>query len=878
MRVHHVRLQNYRGVPDSTVTFADDGVTVVEGPNEVGKSCIPEALDLLIAMPDSSKARKLRDVEPVHRDAGPEVEIEMSSGQYRFRYSKRWLRRPETSLEILAPSPRNLTGRDAHDRVEEILEETLDAELWRALRVEQGAELVLPQLAVPSLGRALDRAAGGELSGSREDDLQERIVVERDRYWTPAGRPLKDRLSSARGVEAARAEVDRLAAELADIDKDAAEVARLDAGEERLVNLQESSERTLGDLSNRWERIERLRGEIDGLGVVQRAAEDRRERAAGDLQRRRQQSDELEARSAELRDLEAEAGRAAPALTAAIAENDRAAAALEDARVALQAAESEKTRAGDDRDHHRNRIELAQLGERHERVVAAQDALRTAEAHLESAVVDDELLARIEQAHLAVARAEAAATAAAASVETKALRDLTVLVAGDEMALRAGTGHTTAVEAEAEIRVPDVVAVRVRAGGDSRGLATALDDARAELGRLCAQGGVGDLAGAQQAAEARRAAERALVGARKVIEQDLRDLTVEALADKVARLRRRIARYGAERASDTPAPADFEEAKRLAGEADRAAGDRAAERDRCQEFAEQAVATRRKAELAEANLAGRIDIARSARARAAEILAAERDERDDAALEADLLAAQRERDAADDDLRQVTETLEAADPASLEELLANARDALERAGKDLQTNRDARQRLRISLELRGEQGLAESLDGALSRVEYLVANHERTEARAEAAKLLHDTFEARRTEARRRYVAPFKQRIERFGRIVFGLTFAVELDDELRVVRRTLEGVTLDVDQLSVGAREQIGVLARLACAAIVSPDGGGAPVTLDDALGWSDPSRLARMGAAIAAAGRECQIIVLTCTPGRYSHVGNAKVVTLPG
>lgn len=877
MRIHRVRLQNYRGVLDSTVAFAADGVTVVEGPNEVGKTCIPEALDLLIAMPDNSKARKVCDVEPVHRDAGPEVEIEMSSGQYRFRYSKRWLRRPETKLAILTPSPRNLTGRDAHDRVEALLEETLDAELWRAMRVEQGTELVLPQLSVPSLGRALDRAAAGELSGSREDDLWERIVAERDRYWTPTGRPLKDRISSARDVEATRAEVDRRAAELADIDKDAAEVARLAADETRLVNTRESSERVQRDLSERWHRIERLRSEIDGLTVAQRAAADRRERAAGELQRRRHQSKELEARSAELRDLEAETGRAAPALTAAIAENDRAAVALERARAALQVAESEKTRSDDDRDHHRNRIELAQLGERHERVVAAQEALTAAEAHVESAVVDDELLARIERAHLAVARAEAAATAAAASLETTALCDLTMHVAGDEMVLRAGAAHTTTVETEAEIRVPDVVAVRVRSGGDSRSLVAALDDARAELARLCAQGGVGDLAEAQQAAEARRAAERDVVGARKVIEQDLRDLTVESLAGKVARLRRRIDRYGAERPSDPSAPADFEEAKRLAAEADRRIDDRMTERDRCEEFAGQAVAVRRKAELAEANLAGRIDIARSARTRAADTLAAAREGRDDAALEADLLSAQRALDDAADNLTQVTETLEAADPASLEELLENARDALERAGRNLKDNRDARQRLRISLELRGEQGLAESHDEARSRLEHLLAVHERTEARAEAAKLLHDTFEERRAEARRRYAAPFKQCIERFGRIVFGPTFEVEVDDGLRIVRRTLEGITLEVDQLSIGAREQLGVLARLACAVIVSPDGGGAPVVLDDALGWSDPDRLARMGAAIAAAGRECQVIVLTCTPGRYAHVGNARVVTLP-
>ena len=97
------------------------------------------------------------------------------------------------------------------------------------------------------------------------------------------------------------------------------------------------------------------------------------------------------------------------------------------------------------------------------------------------------------------------------------------------------------------------------------------------------------------------------------------------------------------------------------------------------------------------------------------------------------------------------------------------------------------------------------------------------------------------------------------------------------MTRRTLDDVTLDVDQLSAGAREQLGLLSRLACAVIVSPDGGGAPVIIDDALGWSDPPHLVRMGATIAAAGKECQIIILTCTPGRYAHVGNAKVIRRP-
>jgi type I restriction enzyme M protein len=51
-------------------------------------------------------------------------------------------------------------------------------------------------------------------------------------------------------------------------------------------------------------------------------------------------------------------------------------------------------------------------------------------------------------------------------------------------------------------------------------------------------------------------------------------------------------------------------------------------------------------------------------------------------------------------------------------------------------------------------------------------------------------------------------------------------------------------------------------------------PLIIDDALGFSDPSRLETMGAAIAAAGKHYQIIILTCTPGRFMHLGSAEVV----
>ncbi|WP_425358306.1 AAA family ATPase [Aeromicrobium marinum] len=79
MRLHRVTLTNYRGITESTVEFADTGVTLVCGPNEVGKSSIPEALGLIREFKSSSGHRQVKAVKPTHVDAGPCREISADS-------------------------------------------------------------------------------------------------------------------------------------------------------------------------------------------------------------------------------------------------------------------------------------------------------------------------------------------------------------------------------------------------------------------------------------------------------------------------------------------------------------------------------------------------------------------------------------------------------------------------------------------------------------------------------------------------------------------------------------------------------------------------------------------------------------------------------
>src|SRR3954454_14989577 len=142
MKLHRLVLTNYRGIAHRQIDFPDQGVVVVCGANEVGKSSMIEALDLLLESRDRSTKKEVKQVKPTNADVGSEVTAEMSSGPYRFVYRKRFHKKHETELTVLAPRREQLTGDEAHERVSAILAETVDTELWRAQRVLQAASIV----------------------------------------------------------------------------------------------------------------------------------------------------------------------------------------------------------------------------------------------------------------------------------------------------------------------------------------------------------------------------------------------------------------------------------------------------------------------------------------------------------------------------------------------------------------------------------------------------------------------------------------------------------------------------------------------------------------------------------------------------------------
>jgi predicted ABC-type ATPase len=874
MRIHRIRLRNYRGIDQHEIAFPAAGVTVVEGENEVGKSSIAEALDLLFDFQDSSTNKAVKATKPVHKDVGTEVEADIEAGPYRFTYTKRFHKEKATTLTVVCGARReNLTGREAHERARQIMAEAVDVPLWKALRLQQGVRPDQADLSEQtSLAAALDAASAGSLAGERESTLVERARAEFEKYWTPSGKVLKaDVLALARGEGEAEARVHDVRRRLADVDDDVDHAASLVTRIAELIDEVEEQRARVRGYEGQWQRVDRLLQEVDTKRAVAKAAAIEEQAAREEATRRAGLVEQVEQADRRHRELLAAHRRHSPVVDAAVAAVANAEEAWHAAADQARAVERYARDRQNDLQFQNDLLHLEMLTERWLRVQEAEARLAQLDALLDADRVDDHVLARVEEAHLAAVQCRARVEGESAVVSVEALRAVSV----DGTPLAAGAVYTSPVGSAAVVVLDGIARITVRGSREASQSAVVLADAEERLAEALAPAGVADVAEARHAAAVRREARAARDHLSARLQEDLRDLTPDRMAKKIERLEARVAEARAGREAAATDSFDLDVARRLAEEAEAAV---AAAQDRVRE-AEQTVALRRhelesvrgraEASAHELEVAHRQLVAlrgelEAARARTPDgVLAGQLEE-----------AARRGREAAGALDRAATDA-DKARPEELRATLDNAGKVLEKLEAERRGAERTQAEVQTRLAVWGEEGLHDRLAEAEAELEHLRRARRSTERRAAAARRLYETLLRCRAEARQAYVAPLQAKIEAFGRIVFDQSFAVELGDDLRIVRRTLRGVTVAFDQLSTGTREQLCVISRLACAALVARD-GGVPVILDDALGWSDPRRLQRLGAVLALAASEAQVIVLTCMPDRYRHVGSAHTIHL--
>ncbi len=978
MRILSLAVRDFRGVRRQRVELAEEGVTILEGPNEIGKTSLAEALEMLFERRDSSTAEEVREAQPLGRDVGPEVEVEARCGDYRFRYRKRYIKGPETVLEVSEPAAESLTGREAHDRVEEILAAaSVDRDLWRALRVVQGTGLGQPAdlTGSPSLMEALSSHGGdaGDGTGKRQVDLHAAVGEELGRYFTEARHAPTGELKSAREelAEAEQREAE-LAGRMAELEADAERASELAERRVELRGRVERGEREAAATTAELKRVSGLEEEVSRHASRLAERETLRD-VLEELAEVRRRADALESRRRV----------AGTALAEAEAKLEPARREFNESRRAAQRAEGELERR-------RERAALVEsLAGRREALAGVDDRLgraRQAAARAEAAEerlaaipeISAEALAEVEEAarhrDLLAARIESGSP----TLQVTARDDLHLEVEGEDVAVELGEGQRWQSKPGGELRLAlaDAVGRRLAElaltpGADTEAVARELEESEAALTKRLGELGLEDLEAARSAHRRRTEAAAERKEARSLLSGVAGDAGVQGLEARRAKLSVEVTRLE-EKLSALAAPGDVEEAAASAGADDAGSAVVAARealaaarkrQEEAQGRGEELRTARDRAERTFRELEVELRSSRQQRSATAERAAAllrrhgqeippprlaEGGEAEAGDLDGDsgapesgngygdgvesdtgvpgggedgagdtaaapagtpgpgqlgLFAGGEDpanptpsrhfaetsadplpplREAADagvvaaaEELAAARRRLAAAEPEAVRRRAAEAEAALTAARDEQRRVDDEHLAVRTRLDHAGEQGLYESLEAARGRLAAARRVAASTEARAAAADRLRRAVESAREEARQAYAAPLAQTLGELGRPLFGDDFAVELDDDLNIARRTAFGTTLDYARLSSGAQEQLSLLLRLACAVLVSPR-EGVPLILDDALGYSDRDRLAALGDVLSRAGQRCQVIVLTCYPSRYEQVAGARRIDL--
>lgn len=884
MILHRLMLEDFRGVTREEVEVPRRGVLIIEGPNESGKTSLMDALEMLLEHKASSGRADIKAASPVGRDVPVVVEAEFTIDDQRMRYRKEFVRGKRTSLEFLDSARPALSGDDAHDHVRELLERKVDRSLWRALRIAQDEPIGQVDAAkgMDSLRRALDSAAGGE-DPTGDDSLISRVTEERNLYLTarrgePTGELARSeaRVAEARSAlavaEAGHAELDRAvedhAAQAAvhrahsgSLATMEAEVARLEAAGLIVADLRQVSSAADAE-------VDKVAAEHDA------ATRGARERAAlvGEVERERARVTELLNAAAEARErltpAEGRAAQAREALEEAETELVRARARLDRVRLA-----SENT--------HRRR-ELERLDTVVETVRSVGEDLAAAEAELADIALPVDAVERIRAADEALRAAVVRSAASAPTVEVSGSGELRV--DGESRGVDPGWSQQIVEDTVFEV---GTVSLTVVPAGDTEAVRREEASARDRLESLFRECGVESR---EQVEERARRADSLGAEARALRRRRADLLGGDALEDLQERrraLRTLVESYEGDDGADAESlvgstPAESGLVTESGGDGEQALGTSSVDDPAAAAVeAEKSLALRRtgdriaaaEAEAARTDHATRSALAAEAEARLQERVQAletardgvtdqelsEAEERTSSRLAEAREAARRARAALDDALGD-----------SPPELLENARASLTALRAEERESAAAVATALGLVNAIGDQGRLGDVASAEQELDEAERENRALWRRARAADLLLRTLLARRSEALRSYQQPYHRAIVELGRLVYGREFDVQLGEDLTILSRRVGDTTVEYDSLSGGAREQLAVIARIACARIVGAE--GVPVFLDDTMGYTDPVRRMTMGAVIAAAASTSQVIVLTCDRARFAGVGGAR------
>lgn len=865
MKLHRIHVENFKAIDERTLELPDCGVVIATGRNEIGKTSMVEALDLLLdtSTKASSKSRKVRIAQPYGTSLQVVVEAEMTIGDHRFVHRKCFLKDKESSLKFLA-GPRagqTITGDEAVEMMETLLSGT-DMTLWNALRLMQASGLSPLRLdSSQALTAALEQAGGQQPDEGSGGGLMDRARAEYDKYFTPGGSERRNVFADRDELEEIRSNLAKGQERLAEVDEVVDSLSRINeqishdqtvvASKKTDCQKAEAALASLTELEKEVETTKRTAKEAAQRHAEAKRAHDMRAKLIDDLATAQDKYEHCQRVAAELSEL----GRS-------VAEE------REEAKTAFDEAQRKVTQAEEAETQARQTLTTARVGEEStkarqqlNRINELKTRITAEQQRLDTEKVTGKALSALREAVKADDLARDKALMASPQLAIEHLADgVSLRIDGADLDVPIGTTNQRRVHGELVMEMGEAWRVRISPTSEVMTLGNDAEKAHQTVVSQLEDLGVASLEQAESRLAERRVMETHISSWREHLEEEQGEVTIQELEAMAERTTETVSITAAE------AQKLEEEAVAAANEA-RTAQRQADNRLRTVE--------ERHVEAHEKVFRANIDAEKTAETvtRLSTELTAARKITSDEALTETLTTAQEQARLTQAEADRAQAALAERNPEQVHTEAEGTRVALTTARDRLENNIRRRAELNGQLQGLGRQQRQTEVDSLTIKEHQLARRVTGLEQRARSAKLLYQTLAAHLEHVRQSYVAPFTTQIDRIGRGVFGQELHVEIDSTLSVVARQLNGSRLEWDQLSSGAREQLGLIVRLAAARLIDPD-DGVPVILDDALVYSDPVRVRHVLAEIAQSAQTSQIVVFTSAPERYDSVPGAQRV----
>ncbi len=865
MKLQRVRIEQLRQFKTSlTLANLQPGINLIHGPNESGKSTLVRAIRA--AFFERYRSSAVEDLRPWgDSGAAPTVALAFEHGQQQWQLTKQFLQRKRCDLQIGSES---LSGEEAEEKLADLLgyqfakKGASKAEHWGIpglLWVEQGTGQDL-ELAVGNASDHLQSALNslvGEVASSGGDEVIQSVEQQRAELLTATGKPRGDYAQLDRDRQ-------QLDVRLAELDE---RIERYRSLVDRLGTLRQSHDQAererpwdeardnLKGAENRFREIETLQqqqqSDSEALNSIQQKF---------DLLMRNR--DQFQDQRSKLDQREGDYQSAERALQQEQAQTPVLNTAVEDARKLYEAAKQvvDKARLHDQRQRlHRELIQLEGDLELLEANLAKatdhQRQLDQARQAKQQNLIDKTGAQQLQQTQRALEeqtiRSESIATRLSWQLEPGKI----LLLNGRSVE---GQGTERLLD-DSNLAIPGIGTLGITPGGEDLGrvrrkIERLEKDLRDQLARL----------GVESAAEAEARLGRYQEASAQF--ERLDELLKSFAPSGIDRLKIRQTEVSAERANrlkawqDVPEPGADETPKPLpAAEADLVTAEQRLG------DAEQAF-RRHETQILKASHACE-SAKREWEQLKAELTSPERQQQQDE-LDRNITEEKRRQQALEITVAQRKASIDEARPELLQQDIIRLKATIEQLAKAHNGRALEIHELRGRLEAWGAEGLEEQRSEQTAALEHVNRRYHELHRRAQALDLLLNLLQTKRQALTKRLQAPLQKHLDHYLSVLFPHA-RLEVNEQLIPGTFTRGSELGQVTELSFGAREQMGLISRLAYADLLQEAGRPTLIILDDTLVHSDSTRLVGMKRILFDASQRHQILLFTCHPDNWQDLG---------